>query len=99
MAFKHKFQYAVVGPTGEPGERYQLETKYDNPTGVVNCAAEDFHSKPEAAGAVWPLTFVAFTMADREICRAEVKRWMVPHFMITDWTRDERATPPTRAKF
>lgn len=80
--FRYRFQYAVVGPTGELSKRYQLETKYDNAACVANCAAEDFHSRPESAGFVWPLTFVAFTVAGQELCRCEVKRWMVPHFMV-----------------
>lgn len=83
MAFKHRFQYAVVEPTGELSKRYPLETKYDNAACLANCAAEDFHSRPEAAGLVWPLTFVAFTMAGQEVCRCEVKCWMVPHFLVT----------------
>lgn len=82
MAFKHRFQYAVLGPAGELSKRYPLETKYDNAACVANCAAEDFHSRPEAAGMAWPLTFVVSTISGQELCRCEVKCWMVPHFMV-----------------
>ena len=83
MAYKHRFQYSVVGPAGELSERYPLEAKYPDPWAVVNYAAEDYHGRPESEGAAWPLTFVAFTTAGQEIGRFEVKCWLVPHFLIT----------------
>ena len=84
MAYKHRFQYSIIGPTGELSARYPLESKYPNTWAVVNHAAEDYYGRPESAGAIWPLTFVAFTLAGQELCRCEVKCWMVPHFMITE---------------
>lgn len=83
----YKSEYAVISPDGQNGERYPLQSRFKHLSGVINLAAEDYHKRPEAAGAVCPLRFAAFTPAGVEMGRCTVKCWMVPHFMITNWTR------------
>ena len=84
MPHTYKFEYAVIGSDGQAGDRFPLQSRFNHLSGVVNLAAEDYHKKPEAASAVWPLQFAVFTLAGVEMGRCTVKCWMVPHFMITE---------------
>lgn len=80
---KYFYQYAVLNQSGRLSKRLPLECKYPNPRGAATCAAEDYESLPESTGAAWPLTFIVYHLDGAEFCRYQIKRWHVPHFLIT----------------
>lgn len=90
----YKFEYAVIGQDGEPGQRFPVESRFPNDVGVINAAAEDFHKRPEAEGLEWPLSFVAFGRNGRCIGPYPVKRWFLPCFLVTGG-REERSPHST----
>lgn len=89
----YKFEYAVIGPDGNLGKMYPLESRYGNETGIMNLVAEDYHKRPESEGAEWPLTFMAFSTAGRQIGPYTVKRWFLPCFLVTSGQAKHHSTP------
>lgn len=94
---KNKYLYTVLAHDEgqEPtGKRYPIEAVGTYPPGIAEAAAEDFHGRPESAGASWPLTFVILNLQGEEIGRHQVKTWTLPCFLTMDPQRAPRGATP-----